>query len=277
MTRLHFTPFLILMAAVLVLGGCKISSKTISQSPSPQLSGEEQFELRVGRNLMARVLATLPLIENRELQGYVNRVGRWIADQSSRPQLPWAFAIVDSSAVYAFSLPGGFVAITSGYYELLADEHQLASVLAREIALAASRFPLRQLQNSLDQVELEALATRVSPGSTRPDLEGLLNKAIPVVMRLLTEPEEQSSDLQAATLAARAGYDPFAMLDVLTTVASFEASDSSIRLYRQKHRATQDRIRWLDNQFDKHFAGLATPGPVGRLQDINQQANQSNP
>jgi predicted Zn-dependent protease len=52
-----------------------------------------------------------------------------LAKQSQRPNLPWHFTIVDSPAVNAFALPGGFIYITRGILPYLDNEAQLAGVL----------------------------------------------------------------------------------------------------------------------------------------------------
>ncbi|NJR71699.1 MAG: M48 family metalloprotease, partial [Gammaproteobacteria bacterium] len=52
--------------------------------------------------------------EDKNLQRYVNRVGRWVASQSSRPDLPWVFGVIETPTINAFALPGGKVFISIG-------------------------------------------------------------------------------------------------------------------------------------------------------------------
>ena len=54
---------------------------------SREMTQEE--EIALGRGLAARVLGAAPLVDDAELQRYVNRVGLWLAMQSERPDLPW--------------------------------------------------------------------------------------------------------------------------------------------------------------------------------------------
>src|SRR5687768_7724413 len=85
----------------------------------------EQDEIAVGRELAGRVLGAAPMVADAELQAYVNRVGRWVALQSERPDLPWRFGVIDSPSVNAFAAPGGYILITRGLYEILDNESQL--------------------------------------------------------------------------------------------------------------------------------------------------------
>lgn len=65
---------------------------------------------------------------------YVATVGRNLALQSGRPDIPWTFGILaNDKDVNAFSAPGGYVLITHGAYKAAKNEDQLAGVLAHEI------------------------------------------------------------------------------------------------------------------------------------------------
>jgi predicted Zn-dependent protease len=69
-----------------------------------------------------------------QLALYLNRVGRNLAMQSSRPGLDWTFGVLESSGFNAVSAPGGYVLVTRGLLREVENEAQLAGVLAHEIA-----------------------------------------------------------------------------------------------------------------------------------------------
>ena len=69
----------------------------------------------------ARLLGAAPLVPNPALQRYVNHVGRWLASQTERPDLPWQFGVLDSPNVNAFAVPGGTIFITRGLLESVPD------------------------------------------------------------------------------------------------------------------------------------------------------------
>jgi len=48
----------------------------------------EPEEIATGREIAGRILGTAPLVADPALQSYVNRVGRWVALQTERPDLP---------------------------------------------------------------------------------------------------------------------------------------------------------------------------------------------
>ena len=52
---------------------------------------EDGEEIAVGRQIAGNLLGASPLVKDRTLQKYVNRVGRWVANQGERPDLRMAF------------------------------------------------------------------------------------------------------------------------------------------------------------------------------------------
>ena len=67
----------------------------------------EPEEIEIGRDVASRLLGAAPLVADPGMQRYVNHVGRWLAAQSERPDLPWQFGVLESPNVNAFAVPGG--------------------------------------------------------------------------------------------------------------------------------------------------------------------------
>ncbi len=88
----------------------------------------------------------LPPSEKNDLTTYVERVGGNLAALSSRPSIPWAFGVVDSPDINAFSAPGGYVTVTTGLLKATHNEAQLAGVLAHEIAHVTQKHSLKTYQ-----------------------------------------------------------------------------------------------------------------------------------
>ena len=96
-------------------------------------------ELELGPLIAGRVLGAAPLIADPAAQRRVNLIGRWLASRTSRPDLPWTFGIIDSDEVNAFAAPGGYVLITRGLYQLLADDAEVAAVIGHELSHVVQR------------------------------------------------------------------------------------------------------------------------------------------
>jgi len=74
-------------------------------------------EILLGREITGNLLGAAPLVKDSALQNYINSVGRWVASQSDRADLPWHFGVIESDDLNAFAAPGGFVLITKGLYK----------------------------------------------------------------------------------------------------------------------------------------------------------------
>src|SRR5205085_12030610 len=83
------------------------------------------------------------------LQRYVNRVGRWVALHSDRPDLPWTFSVIDTETINAFAMPGGSVIVSSGLLKRLNSESELAGVLAHAIAPVVKTHQPKAIQSGM--------------------------------------------------------------------------------------------------------------------------------
>jgi predicted Zn-dependent protease len=95
---------------------------------------DEEEELEIGKQAAAVLTGSAPLLENKSLQQYINKVGYWLTLHTERPALSWRFGILNTESINAFATPGGYVFITLGLLNELQDEAELAGVLAHEIA-----------------------------------------------------------------------------------------------------------------------------------------------
>jgi predicted Zn-dependent protease len=215
-------------------------------------------EITIGGNLISGLLGAAPLVEDQALQQYVNDVGYWIASRSSRKDLPWTFGVIDSSGINAFAAPGGYVVITLGLYNLLENEAQLAGVLAHEIAHVVRKHHLQALQKSMQRefwTELTIIAASDKEDSRK--MEKLVNAGVQIYATGLDRKDEFDADLRGVVLAARAGYDPFALLDVLTTIDSINPAAEELTVMLNTHPPINDRLTRLAEQMDGQLDSFA--------------------
>ncbi|OJT25993.1 hypothetical protein BO221_09155 [Archangium sp. Cb G35] len=94
----------------------------------------------------------------------LNKIGKNLAAQSSRPGLPWTFGVLQSDGVNAVSGPGGYVFVSEGLLAQLDNEAQLAGVLAHEIAHITGKHAMREYQRYLvEQCEDGVTTERTKP------------------------------------------------------------------------------------------------------------------
>ena len=217
-------------------------------------------EIQIGGNLISGLLGAAQLVDDPALQQYVNDVGYWVASTSKRADLPWLFGVLDSDGINAFAAPGGYIVITRGLYSLLENEAQLAAVLAHEISHVVSKHHLVALQKSMQNEFWSKLAVMSVEDSKDSDrLDKLVNAGVQLYATGLDRVYEYDADLGGVVLTARAGYDPYALLDVLTTIDSINPDSSNLTVMLNTHPATADRLVRLaarmDEKMEKYASG----------------------
>lgn len=221
-------------------------------------------ERQVGLGMAERVLGATPPVEDEVVQRYVNRVGRWVAEHSSRPDLDWTFAVVDSPAVNAYAAPGGHVFVTLGLFLLLESEAELAVVLGHEIAHVTERDHLEALKTQLALgVVQDLLRTEGVEGIDDATLEQLVQAGVGLYAIGLAREDELHADRIGIVLAARAGYDPWALLITLTLLEAINPAAPAMQLHSATHPPPQVRRALIQNQLDNQF-DLDNPGVQAR-------------
>ncbi len=203
----------------------------------------QEEEIAIGRQIAGNLVGASPLVKDKRLQKYVNNVGRWVASQSERPDLPWHFGVIESNDVNAFAAPGGYIFLTRGLYRLLANEAELAGVLAHEAGHVIRQHHLKILQQSrLVDMGGKLIAKQVGDNNAA---QKLIGSGAEVVARSLDKGAEFEADRIAVVLSTRAGYDAFAFPEVLQQIGHFAKDDGNVALLFKTHPHPDDRLEKL--------------------------------
>lgn len=201
-------------------------------------------EIALGRNITGSLLGAAPLVKDEALQQYVNKVGRWVASQSERADLPWKFGVIESADLNAFAAPGGYVLITKGLYQKLTNEAQLAGVLGHEIAHVVKKHQLKVLQKQqLLNNGSNWLKEKFAKGNKLADKA--IGSGAEISARSLDKDAEFEADRMGMVLATRAGYDTYGLAEVLQTIGQTNKADSSVALLFKTHPAPDERLAKL--------------------------------
>ena len=222
----------------------------------------EEQEIEIGAGLASGLLGAAPLVNDPGLQRYVNDVGSWVASHSERQNLPWTFGVIDSDGINAFAAPGGYILVTLGLYQLLENEAQLAGVLGHEIAHVVERHHLNALEDNLKAEilgDIAVLAAASESAEKAARANQLVNAGVQIYASGLDQELEFDADLRGVVLAARAGYDPFALLEVLATIDSIDPEESALAVLLSTHPPTAERLEILaasmDGKLDAYASG----------------------
>jgi len=208
----------------------------------------EPEEVAIGRDMAARLLGAAPLVDNPGLQRYVNLVGRWLASQSERPNLPWHFAVLEAPEVNAFAVPGGTIFVTRGLVQRMRSEAELAGVLAHEISHVLRKHHLKAIQKGA-QTALAGEALQQALKDQAPAArEKLITLGNELYTRGLDKADEIEADRVGIVIAARAGYDSYGLPSVLQTLQAMNAQDSALALMFKTHPSPSERLSALTDR-----------------------------
>lgn len=231
--------------------------KLLSQSLSDI---DEAKEIEIGRQLAAILLGSRPLHGDMALQRYVNRLGRWISLQTTRPGLPWTFAVLDDPGYNAFAAPGGYVFVTKGLVDRCADESELAGILAHEVTHVISKHHLKAIQKTARSGLLSQLiASQISRNSNIPSgLSGpLLSLGRNLYSKGLDQADEYEADRNGAALSARAGLDPYGLVAVLQQLRTAAPDNPMFSLTISTHPPAQARLDQMENAMGNRLDALS--------------------
>lgn len=196
------------LVGVGLLAGCAATGP--GGKKSLILIGDSE-ERSLGAKMATQVRAENKFVTDPVITDYVNRIGQRIARLSDRPGIPYQFAVIASKEVNAFALPGGYVYVYTGLLKQLDTGSQLAGVLGHETSHIVARHGVKQLQEGLG---LEVLSALVFGGSSQTT-KAVVGQGLLLLMRGYGKRAEREADSYGVLYAARAGYNPEGMVQVL--------------------------------------------------------------
>ncbi len=251
-------------------GGSLPSMVNTAEKAMPKSEAEQSAEeLALGPQIAGRALGARPLWSDTEAQRRVNVIGRWLASQTSRPELPWTFGIIDTPELNAFAAPGGYILVTRGLYERLSTDGEVAAVLGHEISHCVQRdhYNVIRQQMLATQGKDAAMGKARQQAQTQvqdPTASAALAFALQyveehgatILMTSLDRAAEYRADEVAEIYVARGGMNPLALYSVLQTMASLGSQAPGLaQLYRTHPPldARMDRIDKRGYQGLKHY------------------------
>jgi predicted Zn-dependent protease len=224
----------LLSVAPFLVGGCvatavapvaAIAYKGASKAATASRPINDSEEYYVGRAVAARVLARYKVDQNPKLTKYVNEVGDAVARKSTRPNpyRGYHFAVLDTPEINAFACPGGIIFVTKGLIYTCKNEDQLAAVLAHEVGHVAHKDGINSISKARWSQVWTAMGVEAARqyGGAAGGLVSLFEGSIDDVFKTIvvngySRQAEEAADAAAVKTLARAGYDPHAMVAILT-------------------------------------------------------------
>jgi len=195
--------FALLNFSLFLLSGCVTIYNPATQRKETLLI-DTQEEIRLGEDMDRQIKKELKILNDPKMQNRLEQIGRKIASVSDRQDLSYNFRIVKDKDLNAFALPGGFIYVNSALMDV-ANNDELACVLAHEIGHVAARHSVKQLQATLGYQIVMSLVLGSGNQQT-------MARAINIVFNLTSlgysRKDEFLADKLAVKYAKKAGFNP---------------------------------------------------------------------
>ena len=201
-----------------------------------------QQEQQLGADYAAQINRELPIVNDAQLNGYINELGSRIAAAGGR-HLPYRFYIVNAEQVNAFAVPGGYIYVNRGLIQHADNMMELAGVLAHEIGHVEERHSVEQMER-LQGANLGLNLAYVLLGRAPSGVEeAAIGVGGNLVFANYSRGAENEADAQAIPLLMSAGINPRGLLTFFHELLEQQSrSPSALEAWFSTHPTTQDRI-----------------------------------
>jgi predicted Zn-dependent protease len=228
-------------------------------------------EYYIGRSVAATVLGTYKPYDEAAVNQYVNTLGQTLALFSDKPETfgGYHFLVMETDEVNAFAAPGGLILVSRGLLRCCRSEDALAAVLAHEIGHVQNQHGLKAIKKGRLTSALAIVAVEAGKSLAGANLaevvkafEGSVTDVTATLVNSgYARAYENEADAAAVQILTRAGYDPRALVDLLTEMKPRLAADA--RGFGKTHPSPETRIQ--------HVSGLlgtaaAAAAPAARRQ-----------
>ena len=127
------------------------------------------LEKKIGDATMREIRLREPsYVDDPEITGYLNRLGRQLSAQLDDKRLDFEFFALRDPTLNAFAMPGGYIGVHTGLILAAQSESELAGVLAHEISHVTQHHLARMVaKQSQSQLRLPAGHGRRHLGSAQ--------------------------------------------------------------------------------------------------------------
>ncbi|MDQ6802363.1 MAG: M48 family metallopeptidase [Acidobacteriota bacterium] len=209
-----------------------------------------QQDVEVGQQSAAEAEQQLPIVNDAQVNSYVNQIGQRLAANAGGPQFQYRFRVVNQTDINAFALPGGFVYINRGVIDNARNEGEVAGVIAHEISHVALRHGTHQASKAyLAQAGISILGGllggKVGQGTAQV-INAVGGFGLNALFLKYSRDIETEADVRGSQILTASGYTPVDMINFFKTLERVDPSKKTNFL--ANHPAPPDRIARIEKE-----------------------------
>jgi predicted Zn-dependent protease len=237
------------LGAGLVAGPLGCARNPVTGKSELSLVSESQ-EIQMGQEGAKEVAQSIGFYNDAKVQSYVAEIGKRMAAESERPNLPWEFHVVDDASVNAFAIPGGFIYVTRGLMSSINTEAELATVVGHEIAHVTNRHSVQQISKA--QLAQLGLGIGSVLSSDIAKFGQLAGAGLSLLFLKYGRDAENQADAGGFRYALGQNYDVREMPKVFQTLGRISATSGGGKLpeWLATHPDPGNRIKHIEKMLD---------------------------
>lgn len=236
-----------------VLEGAKLGAKAVDVLDMENPARQQE----IGQSVAVAISNRYTLSTNQPLNDYVNLVGLTVGSVSPNPDINYAFGVIESPEVNAYSTPGGYIFVTTGSLALMSDESELAGVLAHEVAHVALNHGIDAVKNA-KRTDLAISAAKTADQQLNAYGRAVDVATDAILIKGYSRGQESQADAQAVKYLIAAGYDPNGLVRFLQRMQSQSGTGGGTKQLMSTHPGTAERIASVQKQIASTGAGGVT-------------------
>jgi Zn-dependent protease with chaperone function len=229
-----------------------------------------QDDVKLGRQAAAEAEQQFPLMRDREVEEYVEDVGRRlvaaIPEQFQHPEFQYFFKVINARDINAFALPGGPMYVNRGMIEAAGREGEMAGVMAHEISHVALRHGTAQATKGQKYGLLAGILgiggqILGGPAGAAAQIAG---QGVGVYFLKFSREYETEADILGAQILARANYDPRDLATMFQRIQ--QQGGGSSGGFLSSHPSPQNRYARINQEAQY----LRVNNPIRDSQEFNR-------
>ena len=254
-----------------------VSAAAIAQAQTRIKPGFNLFstndDVQIGQQSAAEAMQQLPMLNDAQVNAYVNRIGQKLAANSAGPNFQYQFHVVNQSDINAFALPGGIIFLNRGVLDNARNEGEVAGVLAHEISHVALRHGTHQASKAyLAQAGIGILGGilggRIGQG-TAQIINAVGGIGLNALFLKYSRDIETQADVRGSQILTASGYSPVDMENFFRTLERVDPSKKTN--WMADHPAPPDRIARIEKEAQLLHVSATPTTNVAELRQVQSR------
>jgi predicted Zn-dependent protease len=202
-----------------------------------------QQEVQMGQEYSQQINAQLPIVQDAEINRYVNVLGDSIANLADSRGLDYHFYIVNANEINAFAVPGGFVYVNRGLIDKAQNLSQLAGVLGHEIGHVVRRHSVKQMEKTQGANIGLVLACTLTGVCNNQAASAAIQIGGGALFAKFSRDDERQADEEGVKNTIRAGISPRGIPEMFEILlAERQRNPSAVEGWFASHPGEEERI-----------------------------------